>query len=860
MTSAVNTFYIFIAREFHGNYEGVREAIDGDGDGVITYAEFDTFVKSQNDLADFARQDITAVFNTLDKKVKGKIQDTFISEQGALNASEQAKLDANIELYGRIYDLIESQYHHVEGFVNHYSNLGLTKEKVTQSTFEAILQNTSINNAQNLTEQDVLGYLKQGVAVAAKDGIIEQQQAQIMSHLSLDYQLKDDPDLNALIENYLNTINSTTNIWNINLVHELKGIINSYINTAGFSNSVPDDYDGNYQYNQNGHMSTIQVSRLVHKYETALNNADFSEFTSIIDNNTINSLVAQFLQNKQTELAQKPFNQFNTILEGLDTQSIIDEFKNSAEFRTVVQASEIIGLDDNFTTNGHVHIMNGALANGQPSWSVALSDSSTGMGWTEGSDHFFNGVYYCLGFGGLSVSEGSEAFKKFFTNGVYNQYVRAAFQDIQSNPDKYGINLATCTKKELQNAIIKYMVANLPSILAAAGLNQEDITKCVLSGATEVCKKAQSGSRDMTLEDARAAAKMAVAYLMSTYGSAIHEILQNSGIATEEQINNCSALELENKLRALYNAIKDLNLNETGGTSGTNGTNGNDPTPPTEYGAINTSNLDKTDFNTLKNSMKIELKRVMTDSYYDDVIFEYLWEKAKSATQQGNGHVPMGQFIDKFIEYYNEYVEKIKSADLSAMYGDFNSGYDVRPRMADTSGAGDHIKWNDNDLGIPAAGIFDINQMTEGTVFYDIASIGNKLYHTAVVKYGRDKAMAAYKTFIGYYRAALQAMNSVNWHEHFEPAGFDGDTSFNYETYSANGTHTTSTSYDRTVTRRSKRKIDVNEYSYLSTTLSGTGIYIGADRTSANGEARSFYVFLDMTTIFNKFKTFLDAA
>jgi len=580
-------------------------------DGVLTYAEFDSFVKSQNDLADFSRQDVSAVFNSLDKTIRGKVQDTTISEHGALNQTEQANLDANIELYGRIYEILDANYRHVQGYVeaNINAGLGLTKDGILQAAFELIMQNTSIQNAQNLTNNDAAAFLKKAVVIKVRDYLCDSKSS-LLNDLSSSYPgLKNDPDLNNLIDRYLNTINANTNLWGDNsqgilpIFSELNGIIEKYLQSAKYCTS---DYNGAYQSNVYARLNTLQIARLSSKYETALCDIENAllddyidsegnhhhgylyEYAAILNGNNayLNNLILQFLESKQALWATKSQGDFESLF-SISESGIQTQFKNSDIFKHITLAEEIIDYNGHTNGNDAFSADDGARIND------GVVQIKVNNNWVGGDDDFLTGIFNFLGLSKYGVDELNytqeselESFSIFMAS-HYDRYVRAAMLDIMAHPEEYEIDLSDCSKKELQDAILEYISKHTVDVARDLGFSRTKTTKSVVYGAYKACQSAAAGGRHMSLDDAREIAKNAVNYIYQTYSnrSDIIGILTNLGIASAAAIDSKDARSLESAMKLLYYRLcnlKDLqSTTEVNGNDDPNGVGGDNPVDPT---------------------------------------------------------------------------------------------------------------------------------------------------------------------------------------------------------------------------------------------------------------------------------------
>lgn len=876
MTNAINTFYIFIARQFQGSYENVKSEIDMNSDGVLTYAEFDSFVKSQNELANFSRQDVSAVFNSLDKTIRGKVQDTTISEHGALNQTEQANLDANIELYGRIYEILDANYRHVQGYVeaNCNAGLGLTKDGILQAAFELIMQNTSIQNAQNLTNNDAAAFLKKAVVIKVKDYLCDSKSS-LLNDLSSSYPgLKNDPDLNNLIDRYLNTINANTNLWGDNsqgilpIFSELKGIIEKYLQSAEYCTS---DYSGAYQSNANARLNTLQIARLTSKYESVFGNAEAAigeggflhDYAAILNGNNayLNNLILQFLESKQTEWATNTQNQFPGLLNKSDTD-IQAEFINSDIFKHITFAESVIDYNNGFTSNGGSTMSNNV---------VGIWDSSTGMPWTTGDDHFLTGVFNILGFSRFGVDNSTtdldeyQAFNTFMAS-HYDRYVRAAMLDIMANPENYEIDLSDCSKKELQDAILEYISKHTVDVARDLGFSRTRTTKSVVYGAYQACKAAAAGGRHMSLDDAREIAKTAVNYIYQTYSnrSDIIGILTNLGIASAAAIDSKDARSLESAMLLLYYRLCNLedlqSTTEVNGNDDPNGVGGDDPTG-SNWGELNTDAINTTNgindefINDLFAEFKAATGNAAGEDYsrelFSALLLQAMGKKpiltsgssyfAQLASQLSfSVNMSASDVLVKFKNYYNEY-KTLNTAKVDEYKPvQFMSVFELKTATQNIDTFFDDCK---NSANAYTTAITDAYNPNCGKTREQWNAAANKLNAYLNAIFGKLSDWYEEDSIDNNYNDQNNHIKQLAWGGKItlEDGAWYGDGQAEYGTVGIYLDGNTDFSND-------------NKYKVCQTTNSSTGVGLLVDY---NGGNNKYSLLLNGQTLWNKFKSFL---
>lgn len=824
MTNAITNFYMFIAREYQGQYDRVKTDIDYNGDGIITHSEFDSFIKSTPELSNFSMGEITSIFGNLDTITSGKIKDTTVSERGALNQTEQANLDSNIQRYGIVYTLLNDNFGCVSGYVSQYaSTYNLSQDNVVQQAFELILGTYSINNAQNLTAQDAQTFLKKAVAELIKNSIIESN-ATVLNQLSSDYPgFENDPDLNRLLSDYFSTIDYNTALYVANgqSVHNIiQGIIEKYFETAGLNTvnyhagtNYPDgmNYNGEYQYNPSAKLNTIQLSRLTHEYESALGDTNTAlstdgylhDYEGILNGNVayLKNLISQFIDSKKSVWEREQSSNFSTLFNGLSESGIQNEFKSSDIFKHIEYAEDLLDFNNEFTEDMTASTNNGS--------NIHVHGGSNNLPYTYGDDNFLQGLLNIVGFSSFESDENGYSTFKSFLVGKYDKYIRAAFCDIIANPEKYEIDLNDCTKEEMQDAILEYISKHTVDVAQDMGLSRTKTTTSVVFGALQACKAAVRGGRHITLNDAQEAVESAVLYVMNTYTARqdIMRKLTELGLTSTSAIANMDASQLETVMQQLYWFLSSLDnlesTTEVTGTTNTGGTNGggqiNGGDDPNNQNQVNFHVLTQDEISALKtlvSSYSLMTKEAIISGVEDilkakvlgdngigihlfDAIFNYAkneWSFNLLLASSTNAQ----NLIDIFVTKYNELNNSFDGAgeddkDFINFYKSiYGEGYNIKDGEGNfliewgtyEDGDGDsNTHYTNNQLGIPSSfitsGAITYSEIDSNSVYGKISSIGNALYNTARYQVGRAQAYAAYQTFMSYYAWALLALNGA---------------------------------------------------------------------------------------------------
>lgn len=236
MSNEVNTtkFYRFLASfESKGGWEKVADSY-GKEDGTVIKSEFRSFMNAEwngNENGELTNDLINSFWKKIDTNTSAtKISGTNLKNLNALDGNEMANLDKKLEVYVQFdqfiadniaipdalsktgsqwkADVIDELTAKVEEFIKAGANGDLE-----EILFEAL---PSIAN-KNTAEYCAVEYQEQ-----LKNGLLADYP---------DYKVADDDTLQALIKNYVDSIDGETD--DSQIMDEIKDIMNAYLATAG---------------------------------------------------------------------------------------------------------------------------------------------------------------------------------------------------------------------------------------------------------------------------------------------------------------------------------------------------------------------------------------------------------------------------------------------------------------------------------------------------------------------------------------------------------------------------------------------------------------------------------------------------
>ena len=444
MTQAVTNFYLFINKKYQNTeYETIKYAMETTGDDVISYSEVKGFI-DENKSSQLGQQffldridigGVNQIWNELDKTRRGFNSSATlqVSENGSLNAAEEAAFRNKIELYGQIDKAIEDAMRNL-GFNSdltvcqgHEYEVQIKKNDIYYRAADELVGTVGSANINQLQANGTLGTeaekaVKKVAAELIKAQIIEIYQQKLGNKVPSGYSLgnnEDDlaPVLSAKIEELLNgNFNPNT------IGQQIAYIIRGYMDSAGITNY------GQYSTAWSGQgLNTLQKARIEQEYRTALTidkvNSDhkFDGFTDVLK-----TAIDKFID-KAIEGLEDPTDNFNTLLQ--KAQNSLGTFQSSPQFKAL-QCVVNLPNDNKFIGDGK--LLNGA---------------------------------------GLNMETIAELIK----NPKFKEYIKEAYNAILANPEEYGIDedndLANATKIRL--AVTKYIKDNMDIILEKTGCVQK---------------------------------------------------------------------------------------------------------------------------------------------------------------------------------------------------------------------------------------------------------------------------------------------------------------------------------------------------------------------------------------------------
>ena len=496
--SGVSQFYLFITKR--GGFEQFKRDADTNHNNTVQFNELYNYIQKEPTLVpNVSTEDMYTIWKQLDLDIYGTNSDStdHVSENGSLSNSEEIKFNRRIEIYGELSEKICNIISET------IDNDAFSRYNINRNTLEAniidevllICENDIEKVSQYLkTEQsttDIRKHAFQQALYCVRDDVCNNMQRYVAG---MEYDFDEDQDLKEIIDRYISGY-TTTQGCNLNqVVYGIEQIIGAYLNTAELN-------VGNYQapegfaYDPNGKMNTVQLATLRKYWKDIVNNipADqYREFASDL----YDAAIDKFIDKKSVEWAELNSSQFTSCKKS--ATEITSEFNNSPEMNTLAKIVEINNICDE-------------AGSYEGEWSK----------FYDGDDNPKRIASMLFYFGGFTPIN-REMFADFFNNGLFTEYLKDAYIDIVSNPEKYDLDLNNCSQQELQNAVLRYFKEHISSILSDLGCNNSETTNALafdFYGTYDIVKNNRTAYGDYDFEDLKASAKQLVNYVKVAYKS-----------------------------------------------------------------------------------------------------------------------------------------------------------------------------------------------------------------------------------------------------------------------------------------------------------------------------------------------------
>ena len=543
--SGVTNFYLFIAQQ--GGFERFKRDADTNHNNVVQLNELFDYVQTNN--IDASREDVYRIWNELDINLNGTnslSNDGQVSERGSLNATEEARMEKQIVVYGKITTAIENVIRTISAEL-------LDKYNITSDNLLGLAAETMISlyglDAIADDSFDTVGAAKGAVAAAAqamiKEGLLNHPNFKTaLQNLGLgDYDLAHDETLLDLIDNM--TLDHTTDnvnafLWEFD--SKVYYTIRWYMYGAGCANKPSQYEDDNSvaKWNDNNGLNPLQLAVITKKYQDAITvskvneacetlglNLDFTDFSA-----ELNTAIAQFID-EQINAQNVTFSTLN-----IQSNEILSNFMNSPAFKALQAVVEVSGEQQNILNK----INNGEMGSWE-NWNALSNSQPVGL---------YRLLYFVTGMH-------NEQMQKLLGTAAFKTFLKEAYQEILTQ------NPVPTTQQEVNMALMRYFRANIETILEAAGFSDEEMMQALYQNVMGNCNQADPSHANWgtaTLEDAKTAAKKYVYCVSVNYAEAIAEVDALSG-SPIEKINNMTTVdEVKNAIEALRTAVQTL-INNT---------------------------------------------------------------------------------------------------------------------------------------------------------------------------------------------------------------------------------------------------------------------------------------------------------
>ncbi len=561
MTQAVTNFYLFINKRYgNDDFQTIKNAMERTGDDVISYGEVRGFIDENKTqqwgdvfLKNIDVSGVNAIWNELDKTRRGFNSSATlqVSENGSLNATEEQAMENKIALYGRIDDALNKVI--TSDVIAVLQGLGINENELY---YEAANLIAGLGNINNMNENELLELAKEKVKEAAKNVIKEAQfknseyTEQLKTANLGDYDLKNDEDLNSLIDTRLNQLIAGGEDLKTLLQHmnsSVKAIIRGYIGSANIgwyddpSFQAQLSEQGVLQWPDSNNLNKLQLERLKQTCKDKLKPESFNGFDGFTD--VLQAAIDKFIETKEASWANIKSGNFDNTLSALS--GIKTEFENSPQFKALGYVINMTKADSEFVTER--------------------------LAWI-----------------GLNKETVDVLIKK----PQFKQYIKDAYNAIMANPEGYGINnnndLANETK--INQAVMKYIQDNMDKILEETGCvkvgenrkTKEEQTAAILYWNFYSAKTWQdNGDSHYENDDLYNYALMFVNYVLTAYAQNdyVKEALEETELEMLPSYKDeWSPGEIKEKMDIVMKAIQDHPKAKETKTDGS-GNGGPDPDP-----------------------------------------------------------------------------------------------------------------------------------------------------------------------------------------------------------------------------------------------------------------------------------------
>lgn len=352
MTSAVAQFYIFIRTSCGNSWDAAVSCIDSNGDGIVTKGELRTFL-SDSDTFEYQPVEFEDIWRTIDTHTKGNIGNSKVKNLNALDSSEGAVVQRQIQRYGRLSDAIDTAFNNARLDPRVLERIGgEDKLKYRAVTILADKPNISDENLASEAATALLDAAKKLIHETLTNNTRYTCYTQGLTGAEgQPYSLQDDGDLKGLIDNYLDDI--SIGELDTDVFDNVEKIIQAYLKSAKLGNFEDPNMTGlgNYQWGTDK-LSKLQLVNLTRRYNKALIISQLitiDPFSQFKNNQTkLAGIIKNFISNKQTkwENLQSPVD-FNSLYSVSD-DAIRAELKEFPEFKTALEEALIPpgGYDD----------------------------------------------------------------------------------------------------------------------------------------------------------------------------------------------------------------------------------------------------------------------------------------------------------------------------------------------------------------------------------------------------------------------------------------------------------------------------------------------------------------------------------
>ena len=533
--SGVSQFYLFITKR--GGFEQFKRDADTNHNNTVQFNELYNYIQKEPTLVpNVSTEDMYTIWKELDLDIYGTNSDStdHVSENGSLSNSEEIKFNRRIEIYGELSEKICNIISET------IDNDAFSRYNINRNTLEANIIDEVLLICGNDIEQ-VSQYIKtdestdeirkhtfQQALYCVRDDVCNNMQGYVAG---MEYDFDEDQDLKEIIDRYISGYTTTQGCNLTQVVDGIEQIIGAYLNTAELN-------VGNYQapegfaYDPNSKMNTVQLATLRKYWNDIINNipADqYREFASDL----YDAAIEGFISKKSVEWAEMNSSQFASCKKS--ASEITSEFTNSPEMNTLSKIVEINNICDE-------------AGSYEGEWSDFYDGDNDPK--RIASMLFYFGSFYPLN---------KEMFADFFNNGLFTEYLKDAYTDIISDPEKYDLDLSTCSQQEIQNAVLRYFKEHISSILLDLGCNNSETTNALafdFYGTYDIVKNNKTAYGDYDFEDLKASARQLVNYVKFAYQSipAVMEAI------TELELDNIESFdspqELNESIKSLMEVIR----------------------------------------------------------------------------------------------------------------------------------------------------------------------------------------------------------------------------------------------------------------------------------------------------------------